>query len=882
MGEVYRARDTRLDRSVALKVLHAHLAADTVRRERFEREARAVSRLSHPSICALYDVGEHEGSGFLVMELLDGQTLADRLKKGRLPLDLAFRYALEIAEAIDQAHRNGIAHRDLKPTNIMLTRAGAKLLDFGIAKLLDTGAEATRTLDRAVERIESAASAATDDGRLTEDGAVLGTIEYMAPEQLQGQGADERTDIFAFGVVLYEMVCGRKAFDAPTRAEVIGAILMKQPTPLKLAVPDAPPLLDLIVQRCLAKDPDERWQSVCDLIAALRWMTAGGPLAVPSTAAHSRGRMYALVTAVGLAAVANVAVWRMMTAASRVDMPPIRSDLAIPSGQSLAPELHPSLAISPDGRRIVFRTQAAAVTNLYVRDIDAFEAQLIRGTEGAHTPFFSPDGQWIGFLGNGKVHRVPITGGPPQLVCEAPSISPGGPGATWGSDGTIVFAAGVAGLMRVPASGGTPEVLTVPDASRGEVNHISPQFLPGGRELFFTIRTADDGWRMAVLSMETGRWEWLPSVGNVAGARYVTTGHIVYSQAGGLFMVPFDMKRRLFTGLLVPLAESVYSQTVSDAAMAQFAVSDNGVLAYLSGSPPDHTLVAVNRKGEPRPIVDDVHTYRYPRFSPDGHHLAVTFEEERADVYIVDVARGTLRGLTKTGSNITPEWTPDGQRIAFASRRVGSNSYDIYSAPLDESADPQLLLSRAGAQFPNTWMPHDGIIAFHEFGTKTSRDIWTWSIREKVAAPFLTTPANERGAAFSPNGRWLAYVSNELGQDNVYVQRYPGPGGREVVSLGGGAEPVWSPDGDELFYRKRNQLLSVKIVLEPRFSVAAPTVLFEGPFVPGPTEAGIPNYDVAPDGSSFVMVRSVINSATHLLVVQNWFEELKRLGAQSP
>ena len=880
MGEVYRARDTRLDRSVALKVLHAHIAQDALRRQRFEREARAVSRLNHPNICTLFDVGQHNGDGFLVMELLDGETLAQRLKRGPLPLPAALRYAIEIAEALEQAHRSGIAHRDLKPANIMLTRAGAKLLDFGIAKLIDSAAVATKALDRAVAKLNPLSSAPTDGQPLTESGAILGTVEYMSPEQLQGHDADERSDIFAFGALVYEMICGNRAFQGAARAEVIGAILIKDPPPMRVAVPAVPPLLDLIVQRCLKKDRDERWQKVSDLIGPLRWVIDGVSLPSPVTPTSVGPRKVALTAGAAIAAAVVVfaALWLLVDRNSRSEQDTARWDIAVPSGESFAPELHPSLAISPDGRRVVFRTQAAAVTNLYLRDIDRFEAQMIRGTEGAHTPFFSPDGEWIGFLANGKVHRVTVAGGPPQVVCEAASISPGSPGATWGPDGTIVFAAGVAGLMHVPAAGGTPQALTVPNAARGEVNHISPQFLPGGRALLFTIRTSDDGWRMALLSMDTRQWEWLPAVGNVAGARYIHTGHIVYSQEGGLFIVPFDVARKAFVGPPVALAESVYSQTVSDAAMSQFAVSDDGVLAYLSGSPPDHSLVDVDRGGNARPVIDVSHTYRYPRFSPDGRHVAVTFEEERADVYIVDVARGTLRSLAKTGSNITPEWTPDGRNVAFASRRVGSQSYDIYSAPLDESAEPELLISRAGAQFPNGWAPRGGVVAFHELGNKTSRDIWTWSVGNKVATPFLTTPANERAATFSPDGRWLAYVSNELGQDNVYVQRYPGPGGREVVSMGGGAEPVWSPDGGELFYRKRNQLLSVKVTLEPKFATSVPTVLFDGPFVLGPTEAGLPNYDVAPDGRSFVMVRSVINSATHLHIVQHWFKEVTRLA----
>ena len=455
-----------------------------------------------------------------------------------------------------------------------------------------------------------------------------------------------------------------------------------------------------------------------------------------------------------------------------------------------------------DGRKVA-RLPGGKVVLVDLNAIDR-----IRDGEAWYVkPFFSPDGRWVGFLSNGRIFKAPVDGGPPILVASAPSLSPTSPGATWGADGSIVFAAGAAGLMRVADSGGTPEVLTTPDVSRGEVTHISPQFIGDGQVLF-SIRTNDDQWRVGVLSRATGKWEWFPRLGRIAGATYVEEGrHLVYAQAGKLYAVPVDLSRRTFTGAGVPLPEAVYTHVIGGSMLAQFAISRTGVLAFLSGEPPEWTLVRVDRQRTERRISDEPHAFRYPRFSPDGHLVAVTIEEERSDVYLVDVDRGTVRKLTKDGGTTTPTWTRNGRLVIFSWLQPGSDSYDVYSIPIDESAPPKLLLTRPGGQFVSGWTPKGDALTFYELTNKTARDIWTWSVATQTATLITATQANERSASFSPDGGWLAYVSNESERDRVYVQRYPGPGGREVVSPPGGTEPVWSPTTRELFYRlgKRSQ-----------------------------------------------------------------------------
>jgi len=540
----------------------------------------------------------------------------------------------------------------------------------------------------------------------------------------------------------------------------------------------------------------------------------------------------------------------------------------MPEGQTLATEIYPSLAISPDGTQRVLRLESASSWQLFSQRIDQFEPTPIPGSEKGHSPFFSPDGQWIGFLANSRIYRVPASGGRALFVSNAPSLSPGSPGATWGPDNTIVFAAGVSGLMRVSIGpGAAPERLTTPDAARGEVMHVEPQFLPNGRDVLFSIRTSDDQWRVAILSLDTGDWEWLDAIGDVAGARYVSAGHLIYAQSGVLFAIPLDVERRTFTGPPVALPGSVYTRVVADAVIAQFAVSDAGLMLYASGGPPDWTLVSVSESNGPSPLgASPPRLYRYPRVSPDGDRVAVTIEEDRSDIYVVDSRSGASRNLTKSVGNSTqPVWDPEGERLAFASRRVGSDAYDVFLMPIDGSAEADVLIGRTGGQFPTSWVK--GLLAFYELDNVTARDIFTWSIEDQEAAEVVATPWNERGAVLSPDASLLAYVSNESGSDQVYVRQYPG-GAQEVVSTEAGTEPVWHPSGQELFFWSGNTLMAARIQAVPRLEVVSRRKVLEGSYIR--TATGPANYDVTPDGRSFVMVLDPEGAAAQLRVVENW------------
>ncbi len=570
MGEVYKAKDTRLDRTVAIKVLPSHLSDDADLKECFEREARAVSSLNHPHICTLHDVGHQDGVDFLVMESIEGETLEDRLKKGPLAFEEALRYAIQIADALDNAHRRGVVHRDLKPGNIMLTATGAKLLDFGLATRLRQGFGEVKVDDSSLLTVQKP---------LTEKGTLIGTFQYMAPEQLEGENSDARTDVFAFGALLFEMLTGQKAFEGKSQASLIVAILEHEPPSITSLQPMSPPAIDRVVRQCLAKDPDERWQTAGDLRRELEWVREAGADALPSTAA-SRARAPGGRLAFGAAGLligamlAGVLAWSWKTA-PRPNV--TRFELALTESVRLSGTGSHAVALSPDGTRLVYSANA----QLYLRSMDDMEATPIRGTDGGLSPFFSPDGKWIGFHSGGKLQKVPVTGGAPVTLCVAENPF----GASWGADGNILIGQGAGGIFRVPASGGAMQVLIEVNATDGELAQ-SPYLLPGGDAVLFTLGRGGD-WDEAQIvlhSLETGEREVL--VGGGADARYVAPGHLVYALGESLFAVPFDPSRLEVTGGPVPVLEGV-GRAVPNTGAAHFALSNSGSLAYI---PPDSLI----------------------------------------------------------------------------------------------------------------------------------------------------------------------------------------------------------------------------------------------------------------------------------------------------
>ena len=868
MGEVYRARDTRLDRIVAIKVLPAHLADRAELRERFDREAKTIASLNHPHICTLYDTGHQDGIDFLVMEYLEGETLAQRLLKGSLPIQQVLQYAIEISDALDKAHRKGITHRDLKPGNIMLTKSGTKLLDFGLAKLTQGAAPSNAQLS----------DLPTEKDPLTAQGTLLGTLQYMSPEQVEGKEVDARTDIFAFGAVVYEMATGKRAFEGKTQASVIGAIMSSEPAPMSSLQPMTPPSLDRVVKICLAKEPDDRWHAAKDLCDELKWIAGGSSQAVPTPIEQLNGMRVLgrrqLIIGVGAlllaALVTGLAVWHLK---SLPQAPVTRTAINLPPGQQLAGlDIGPAVAVSPDGTRLAYVARQGETQQIYLRAMDSLESKPIPGTEEGVNPFFSPDGHWIGFFADGKLRKVSVSGGGVSDISDA--VIPRG--ASWGSQGTIVFGTlYIRYLQQVSESGSAPRPLT--HSEKGEIGHGWPDYLPGGKAVVFATGVNGLGFQSAnVAAQSVGTSEHRNLVQGGTNPRYAPSGHLIYALGGNLVAVPFDPQRLEVSGAAVPVIEGVLQSPINGD--AQYSFSATGSLVYVTGSSQSgqSKFVWVNRNGAEQALAAPAHNYEFPRLSPDGRRIAVTVVEQETQLWQYDLSRETLTRLTFEGkSNVNPAWTPDGKRIAFLSSKDGASN--IFWQLADGSGGLERLTTSEYVHIPSSWSRDGQLLAFIENNPTTGQDIWVLRLSDRKAQPFLQTPFNESVPRFSPDARWLAYVSNESGRFEVYVQPYPGPGGKWQISTEGGMEPVCNPNGRELFFRNGDKMMAVDIATQPSFVAGKPKVLFAGPYLPTPLTT--PNYDVSPDGQRFLMLKSSEQGQAtpmQINVVLNWFEELKQ------
>jgi serine/threonine-protein kinase len=870
MGEVYTATDTRLDRTVAIKVLPEHVASDPELKQRFEREAKTLAALSHPHICPIHDIGSQNGIDFLVMEYLEGETLEQRLKKGALPLDQALQLGIQIADALATAHRAGIVHRDLKPGNIMLTKSGARLLDFGLAK---TGAPAVAG---------SLTMLPTTPPNLTAQGAILGTFQYMAPEQLEGNEADVRTDIFAFGVVVYEMVTGRKAFDARSHASLIAAILEHEPTALSVVRPAVPRQLEHIVRRCLAKSPDDRWQTAADLKRELAWVAES--MAVRPMDADQRARPRSLwrrpislaasvVASAVVSSLAGVAVWTLSRGAPPVTPRVARLTVTLPAGQTLGSLQNPSVAISPNGAIVAYVAVTGGREQLHLRAVDTTESRVVPGTDLARNPFFSPDGGSIGFFAEGKLKKVSIAASTVQIVCDVPDAR----GGSWGADGNIYFASSPAsGLFRVRAEGGVPVPVTRLDRAKGEVSHRWPQLLRGGRALMFTVWTgpARDERNLHVQRLDTGERTLVAQGGDTG--RFVQTGHVVYARADELFMVPFSLDLLEVVGQPVRLDDAVRGMNEG----AHFAVADTGDLVYLPGNPQryDRRLVWVDRDGRVAPLAGPSRQYYgNVAISPDGGRAAVDIEAGTYGLWIYDFSRATLTPLTTgSGSSQAPRWTSDGTRIVYRGTRNGFRN--LWRKVVDEAAGEERLSTGDNMQTPSSLSNDGRWLIYHENNPATAQDIWALpvAVGDRTPRAVVRTPFTEQSPQLSPDGRWLAYTSNESGRVEVFVQPFPDPGARIQISTEGGEEPVWSRNGRELFYLSGDRMMAVEISTMGASKAGTPRTLFEGRFLR--SSNGVAGYDVAADGR-FLMVQPLHPDppTNQIHVVLNWFEELKRL-----
>ena len=861
MGEVYRARDTRLGREVAIKVLPGHLSSSAEARQRFEREAKTISTLSHPHICALYDVGNQEGVEYLVMEYLEGETLAERLARGSLPLQQTLRHGVEIAEALEQAHRQGIVHRDLKPGNVMLTKSGVKLLDFGLAKAM-----APVDQPGAVTSLPTALPVSS----LTEKGTILGTFQYMAPEQLEGKEADARTDTFALGVVLYEMATGKKAFSGATQASLITAIMSSEPAPISQVQSTSPPALDYVVKVCVAKSPDDRWQSAGDVKHALEWVgeNAGSLTAFVSSSPRTM-TWRLLATAAVVAGLIAGAFLVGQRARSRAAAPPVvRFSLGPSAGDSFASG-GMVLAFSPNGRTIAAVVRHAGTTQISIHDVGSFDSKLLPGTEGAFFPFFSPDGGWLGFYADGKLKKIPSGGGPVIVLCSAPE----GAGATWLSDDTIVFSRDWReGLQQVSAAGGTPRFVTQPDPARGENYHWLPEALPGGAVLFIDQKGASGSpgeSNVAVLSLKTGKWQTIIEKGT--NAHYLAGGYVVYERDGVLLAAPFDVDRLSVTGPSVPVLQGVLVDP--DSGTTQIAISRSGSVVFLAGTtaPPDSALVVVDRAGNERPLTALRRPYEDLALSPDGRVLALTIIGEPLNVWLYDLTRDTLGRFTFEGDNRDPIWASNNRRVIYVAGR--ENRFHLRWKPIDGSGPEEELISTDKVPMAYSCSPDGRWLSYCAANT-----VYLLPLDGKERKPkTIESGPFTFGGAISPDGKWIAYQSSESGQSEVYVRPLAGEG-KWQISSAGGIRPRWSHDGSELFFRSgslggRSTLMSSPIQQGATFSAGTPRPLFQFRYVQGGHD-----YAVMPDGQHFICIKrpDVEAGSIRANVIVNWASELKK------
>jgi eukaryotic-like serine/threonine-protein kinase len=864
MGEVYRARDTRLDRTVAIKVLSAHLVERADSRERFDREARTIAGLNHPHICTLFDVGHQYGTDYLVMEYLEGETLAERLKKGPLPMEQVLQYAIEISDALDKAHRKGVTHRDLKPGNIVLTKSGTKLLDFGLAKLQQEAKPATPFSELP-----------TIQGGETAEGTILGTLQYMAPEQVEARPVDARTDIFAFGAVVYEMATGKKAFEGRSQASLIAKILEVDPAPIASLQPMTPPALDRLVKKCLAKEPEKRWQAASDVCDELKWIVeqGQGPQAAMtvSSGAAKRGireRLGWLVVAgailVAVALIMAVLYFRRAPAEMRA----VRFTIVPPEKQTLpvianTPRFH---SVSPDGSKLVFSAvDFAGHSELWIRDLDSQTAQPLVGTDEAVAPFWSPDSRFVAFSTGSSIKKVPVTGGPTETLA---AVSAGGGGA-WGPDGVILFSSGPGSpIFRVPSAGGSAAPVTSVDLAHQEA-HAWPCFLPDGKHfLYTTITPSLENRGIYVGSLDSKETKLILKANS--SAIYSPPGYLLFNRAGTLLAQPFDADRLELKGDAVPIAEGVQFSTGNG--KAGVAASANGVLAYrLVPTNNQIKVVWVDRKGTQQPLAAPPHAYRNPRLSPDGQRVAVTIDELGSQEWLLDIGRGTLTRLTFDGSyNGGMAWTPDGKKITFGSDRSGPRN--LFWQLADGSGGVERLTTNEHMQVASSWSPDGQRLAFEQSNPGTGYDIAVFSMGDRKAQIFLQTRFNEIAPQFSPDSRWLAYASDESGRYEIYVQPYPGPGGKWQISTEGGTEPVWARNG-ELFYRNGDKLMVVETNTRSNFSAGNPKVVLEGHYASYQT---MPSYDVTPDGQRFLFLNAGEEERQEINIVLNWTEDLKQ------
>ncbi|HEY7914732.1 MAG TPA: protein kinase, partial [Blastocatellia bacterium] len=841
MGEVYLAEDTQLRRLVALKLLPASFTFDEDWLKRFQIEARAAGSLNHPNIATIYSVEQTAGTHFITMEYVEGSPLKEIIDRKGIDFGSFFEWFIPLADALAHAHEKGIIHRDIKPGNIIVTPGGtAKILDFGLARI-------------------SQREEAEQDGHktmsLTKEGLVLGTPLYMSPEQAQGSRVDHRSDIFSFGVVMYETLTGRRPFEGESYADIVSELLKSEPPAITGLRAEAPARLERLINRCLRKDRRQRFQAMREVRAMLEEVRSELEDAIavvkPEAGAPAKSRINYRLLALGLSALllvaAAIAAWSLTRPREAIEKSVIRFSISQPSGRQVSLL---QADISPDGRHVVFAARRGEADQIFLQSLDQFQARPIPGTEGGRRPFFSPDGQSIAFsLQDGRLKRVPLGGGAALTICDSCRNDFE---LEWAGD--TIIASDAEGLYMVAASGGRPERLTTVNKEEGEKTHRAPQVLPEQKGVLFTVESTK-GPRFALLSLGSREWRYLEDIGEAGYARYLPTGHLVFTRAKQLCAAPFDLSRMEITGAAAPVIEDIFQ-------WLNFRVSNDGTLLYLPDTGmQESSLVWVDREGQVTPLALARAAYRSPRLSPDGRRLAV---QQDTDIWVYEVDSGRGLRLTFEGENQGPIWTPDGKHIVFASNR--NNSWGIYRVAADRGGEIEKLFASEFRHMPYSWRAPDRLLALAAVYSTTNSDILMLAAETGKANSFMSSSFIEDAPRFSPDGRHIAYFSTESGRIEVYVQPYPGPAGKVTVSRGGGMFPVWSSDGRELFYRQGEKLFAVKIETGPELSASPPRVLFEGRY--------LTSYDVAPDKERFLMVRNEQGTLpTQMNVVLNWTEE---------
>jgi len=850
MGEVYRARDLTLNRDVAIKVVNPRYCQQNDSRARLRREARALAALSHPNVASVHEFGESDSGCYIVMEYVPGQTLADLFGRTRQgSITDALRLCAQVAAAIEAAHDQGVIHRDLKPANVKVTETGhVKVLDFGLAR---------QDAATPQESLDTASVAAT------EAGMILGTPAYMSPEQALGRTVDRRADIWAFGCLLFEALSRQRPFFRPTASESIAAILEREPDWTRLPA-DTPPAIRRLLRRCLQKDVTRRMRDIGDARLEIE-EALDGPVTDVPVPRERRGVALLAVGAAALGALAGAAlVMVLRTSPIEKPAPPARFVVPFPAGTTMAQTDFPALAISPDGDVVVYSATRADRTQLFVRRLDGNDPSAIEGSTNAVSPFFSPDGKWIAFFANGQLKKAPVSGGPPTAICDAAT----GFGGAWGRDDSIVFApAPGSALFRVAASGGTPVRATSLNASAGEFSHRWPQLLENGHGVLFTVGTQGSFDDASVVAESLDGRKRTTVVKGGTNPRFLPSGYVLYGRDGALWAIPFDDATFTVSGAPFKVLDDLL---VSSDGAAQFAVSANGTLAYVAGgmAASARRLLAVDERAAVTPLAAPARAYSAPRMSPDGRQIAVTIAGAVEDVWIFEIASGQLHQLTSDSVNRSPIWNPDGQRVTFSSNRAGP--LNLFEAPVNGSATAERLNVSDNLQFPGSWSADGSVLAFVEHHPVTGRDIWTLRREGRQTAPVVVSPYDDTAPALSPDGRWLAYVSNRTGAAGVYVRSLADAASERLLSANGGSEPVWSRDGRQVYYREGSRLVGVPVTLGTRLQTGPARTVFSGSFAAGTADRA--NFDVALGTDRFVMVEDSggPSSATELHVLLNW------------